>query len=135
MVGEDDVTEQAVITFDVTPGEVYDGENFDYEVAFTVLYNGQEINGMLPVKIAPRGDTNLSAGKSADIYDAIVVAKYILPQPAATIDEGFHTFVSDNNEDEKVNIYDAINIAKLILPANAGDWDKVSKDHQKWIMD
>ena len=135
MVGEEDVSAKAVITFASTPADVYDGESFDYEIAFTVLYNGQEIDGTVPVKIAPRGDTNLSAGKSADIYDAIVVAKYILPKPAATIDEGFHTFVADNNEDEKVNIYDAINIAKLILPANAGDWDKVDKNHQNWIKD
>ncbi len=131
-----DVTADAVISFATTPGEVYDGKNFDYEVDFTVEINGETLTGSLPVKIGPRGDSNMSGKASADIYDAIIIAKFILPKPAADIPAGsFQEFLADNNEDGVVNIYDAINVAKLILPANNGDWSKVSKDYSKWIKD
>ena len=131
-----DVTADAVISFAETPGSVYDGKNFDYEVDFTAEINGVTLTGTIPVKIGPRGDANKSAGKSADIYDAIIVAKFILPKPAADIPAGsFQEFLADNNEDGVVNIYDAINVAKLILPANGGNWSKVSKDYSKWIKD
>ncbi|MCI7804593.1 MAG: hypothetical protein MR503_05925, partial [Oscillospiraceae bacterium] len=131
-----DVTADAEIKFATTPGEVYDGKTFDYEVDFTAEINGVTLTGTIPVKIGPRGDSNMSGGKSADIYDAIIIAKFILPKPAADIPEGsFQEFLADNNEDGIVNIYDAINVAKLILPANNGDWSKVSKDYSKWILD
>ena len=132
----EDVTADATISFATTPGEVYNGKDFDYEVEYTVEIDGQEFTGTIPVKIGPRGDANYSAGKSADIYDAIIIAKFILPKPAANIPKDtFQYFLGDNNEDGVVNIYDAINVAKLILPANGGNWDKVSKDHQNWIKD
>jgi len=134
MLGDEDVTEDAVIKFADTPADVYDGENFDYTVEFTVEYNGTTKTASIPVKIGPRGDANMSGGELADLYDAITVATFILPTKPIDIPKGsFQEFLGDNNEDGVVDLYDAINVAKLILPTVNGDWTKVSNDYQNWI--
>ncbi len=57
-----DITDDCLfqVEKDVTPDQVYDGKNFDYEVPFNFISsNNDTISAKLPVKIGQRGDVNM----------------------------------------------------------------------------
>ncbi|MGN1481606.1 CAP domain-containing protein, partial [Porcipelethomonas sp.] len=59
MSWDEDITADVTIDFGgATPENTYDGKYFDYDVPFTVTYNGATCEGAMYVKIGQRGDAN-----------------------------------------------------------------------------
>gem|GEM_PF-2627288 len=73
MSGDKDVTADADIKFDSTPGKTYNGKTFDYTVSYTATYGGKTANGTVDVKIGLRGDADCS--HKVDARDAAAIAK------------------------------------------------------------
>ena len=73
MSGDKDVTADATIEFDSTPGKTYNGKTFDYTVSYTATYGGKTANGTVDVKIGLRGDADCS--HKVDARDAAAIAK------------------------------------------------------------
>ena len=73
MSGDKDVTADADIKFDSTPGKTYNGKTFDYTVSYTATYGGKTANGTVDVKIGLRGDANCN--HKVDARDAAAIAK------------------------------------------------------------
>ena len=73
MSGDKDVTADADIKFDSTPGKTYNGKTFDYTVSYTATYGGKTATGTVDVKIGLRGDADCS--HKVDARDAAAIAK------------------------------------------------------------
>ena len=73
MSGDKDVTADADIKFDSTPGKTYNGKTFDYTVSYTATYGGKNATGTVDVKIGLRGDADCS--HKVDARDAAAIAK------------------------------------------------------------
>lgn len=73
-----DVTSKCSFSFDkgVTPSEVYDGVNFDYEVPIKITSSNYDIvEAKLPVKIGQEGDVNLD--HVVDVRDSSAITRDI----------------------------------------------------------
>jgi hypothetical protein len=103
MNGEDDITDEVTIDFgDQTPETVYDGENFDYVVEFTVTYGDQTATGSINAKIGQRGDANCD--HSLNARDAAAIARDLAQlfrtgTTTLTAEDGFALFLANVNED------------------------------------
>lgn len=116
----EDVTEEAEITFMKTP-EIFDGENFDYEIGFNVWYgiNGGELfheNFSTDVHIGIHGDVDRN--NKIELYDTIAIAKRIM-NGSSKVDGTFADFMYNvEQKDNVIDLYDAIWSAKLCLELN-----------------
>ncbi len=99
-----DVTDECYFSFDkgVTPAEVYDGINHDYEVPVHITVgNYDELDTVVPVRIGLEGDVNLD--HAVDIRDASAMVRdieYFDKHSVSLLDE-FGLYLADPSNETK----------------------------------
>lgn len=108
-----DVTDDAMVTFSISPKDIYNGVDIYYNIPFKVIYAGETIDSEIPVKIWMKSDLNFD--NTVDEQDAMIMRKYLDSKIELT---EFQKFLADTNNDGIIDNEDFSIYENIILTYN-----------------